>query len=187
MFFHRASMLNKIPKIHVKIFKNVVARASGLNITTPSWAWCWPWGLNNNLPVTVFHRADMFNKIPKIYVKSFKTVDARASELRFPTPSSAWGWPWGWYQTILTMSSILNKIPKIYVKSFETLDAGASGLHFITPSWAWRWPRGWYQKLSVMFFQRAIKLNKTPKIHVKSFKTVDARASGLNYTPPSWA
>ena len=36
MFFHRASMLNKIPKIHVKIFKNVVARVSGLNITTPS-------------------------------------------------------------------------------------------------------------------------------------------------------
>ena len=44
IFFQRAIMLNKIPKIHVKSFKTVDARASGLNYTTPSWAWRWPQG-----------------------------------------------------------------------------------------------------------------------------------------------
>ena len=35
MFFHKASMLNKITKIHDKSFKTVDARSSGLNFTTP--------------------------------------------------------------------------------------------------------------------------------------------------------
>ena len=37
------------------------------------------------------------------------------------------------------------------------------------------------------FFQNAIILNKYPKIHVNSFKTLDARASRLNFPTPSWA
>ena len=61
----RASILNKIPKIHVKSFKTVDARASGLNFTTLSWAWSWPWGLYQKMPITFFHRAGMLNKIPK--------------------------------------------------------------------------------------------------------------------------
>ena len=126
-----------------------------------------------------------------IHVKSFKTVDARASGLNYTTPSWAWRWPRGWYQKLSVMffqrAIMLNKIPKIHFKSFKTVDARASGLHLTTPSWAWSWPWGWYQKLSVMFFQRAIMLNKIPKIHFKSFKTVDARASGRHFTTPSWA
>ena len=93
-------MLNKIPKIHVKSFKTVDARASGLHFTTPFWAWSWPWRWYQKLPVTVFYRANMLNKIPKIHIKSFKTVDARASGLHFTTPFSAWSWPWRWYQKV---------------------------------------------------------------------------------------
>ena len=42
-------------------------------------------------------------------------------------------------------------------------------------------PLRWYQKLPVTVFYRANMLNKIPKIHIKSFKTVDARASGLHF------
>ena len=70
-----------------------------------------------------------WTKYPKIHVKSFKTVDAKASELHFATPS-AWSWPWGWYHKIPIMSiqraSILNKIPKIHANSFKTVDVRAS-------------------------------------------------------------
>ena len=40
----------------------------------------------------------------------------------------------------------------------------------------------WYQQ---SLFKGLVNLTKYPKIHVKSFKTVDARASGLNFTTPS--
>ena len=42
---------------------------------------------------------------------------------------------------------------------------------------------GRYQKLPIMFV-RAGMLNKIPKIHVYSFKTLDARASGLHFREP---
>ena len=121
--------------------------------------------------------------------KSFKTVDAKASELHFATPS-AWSWPWGWYHKIPIMSiqraSILNKIPKIHANSFKTVDVRASGLHIATPPWAWRWPWGLYHKIPIMSFQRASMLNKIPITHVKSFKTVDVRASGQHFPTPPW-
>ena len=43
-----------------------------------------------------------------------------------------------------------------------------------------------YQKIPKKSFQKASILNKIPKIHVKSFKSEDARASGLHITTPSW-
>ena len=153
MFFHKAGMLNKIPKIHVKSFKIVNARASGLYFTTPFWAWSWPWRWYQKLPVTVFYRVNMLNKIPKIHIKSFKTVDARASGLHFTTPYWAWSWPWQWYQKLPIMffhrASMLNKIPKIHGYCFKTVHPRASVLHFTTPSWAWSWPWGVW---STMFF-----------------------------------
>ena len=93
-------MLNKIPKIHIKSFKTVDARASGLHFAAPFLAWSWPWRWYQKLPVTVFSRANMLNKIPKIHNKSLKTVDARASRQHFTTPFSAWSWPWRWYQKV---------------------------------------------------------------------------------------
>ena len=95
MFFHRPSMLTKIPQIHDYSFKTLDARASGQHFPTPPWAWSWPWGWYQKEPIMFFHRANMLNKIPKIHVHSFKTQDARASELHFPTPPWAWSWPWG--------------------------------------------------------------------------------------------
>ena len=89
-------MLNKIPKIHIIIFKTVDARASGLHFTTSSSAWRWPWRWYQKLPKTAFYRANMLNKIPKIHIKSFKTVEARASWLHFTTPF----WAWRWYQKL---------------------------------------------------------------------------------------
>ena len=61
-FFHRAGLLNKIPK--VISFKTVDARASGLHFTTASWAWSWPWGWYHKIPIRFFHRVGMLNKIP---------------------------------------------------------------------------------------------------------------------------
>ena len=89
MFFQKASMLIKLPKIHVYSLK-AMARASGLHFLTPSWAWRW----YQNIPITFFHRSRMLTKIPKIHVYSFKTLNARASGLHFPTPLWAWGLPW---------------------------------------------------------------------------------------------
>ena len=130
-----------------------------------------------------------WTKYPKIYVKSFRTVDVKASELHFATPS-AWSWPWGWYHKIPIMSiqraSILNKIPKIHANSFKTVDVRASTLHISTPPWAWRWPWRLYNKIPIMSFQRASMLNKIPITHVKSFKTVDVRASGQHFPTPPW-
>ena len=79
------------------------------------------------------------------------------------------------------------KIPKIDVESFTTMDAKASGAQFPAPSWAWNWPWGWYKKIQIMYFLRVCVLTKIPKIHVKSFKTVDSRASGLHFPTPSCA
>ena len=40
-------------------------------------------------------------------------------------------------------------------------------------------------KILIILFHSASTLNKIPKIHVKSFKTVDTRASGVHFTTPS--
>ena len=84
-------------------------------------------------------------------------------------------------------ASMLTKIPKIHIYSLKTLDARASGLHFPTPYWAWSLPWRWYQKIPMMFFHWPSTLSKIPKIHVYSFKTLDARASRLQIWTPSWA
>ena len=56
--------------------------------------------------------------------------------------------------------------------------------HLLLPE---AYPEGDIKK-SIMSIQRAIIkdsiLNKIPEIHVKSFKTVDARASGLHIANP---
>ena len=96
MCFYRASMLTKIPKIHVYSFKTLDARASGLYFATPSWAWRW----YQELPVMFCHRASMLTNIPKIHVYSLKTLDARALGLHFPTPSWAWSLRWRWYKKV---------------------------------------------------------------------------------------
>ena len=152
MFFQRASVLTKIPKIYVYSLKALDARASGLHFPTPSWAWSLPWRWYQNISIMFFHRASMLTKIPKIHVCSFKTLNARASGLYFPTPSWAWSLPWRWYLKVPIMffhrASILTKIPKIHVYSFKTLNARASGLHFPTPYWAWGLPRGFSPKFN---------------------------------------
>ena len=123
-------------------------------------------------------------------LKASKLLMLKASELHFATPS-AWSWPWGWYHQIPIMSiqraSILNKIPKIHANSSKNVDVRASTLHISTPPWAWRWPWRLYNKIPIMSFQRASILNKIPRNHMKSFKTVDTRASGLHFITPLWA
>ena len=165
--------------------------ASELNFLTPYWAWSLPWWWHQKVPIMFFHRASMLTNMPKIHVYSLKTPDTRVWGLHFPTPYWAWSLPWRWYQNVPIMffhrASMLTKIPKIHVYSFKTLDARASGLHFPTPSWAWSLPWRWYQKVPIMFFHRASMLTKIPKIHVYSFKALDARASGLHLATPSWA
>ena len=116
------------------------------------------------------HRASMLTKIPKIHVYSFKTLNARASGLNFPTPYWAWSLPW-WF--------------RFY--SFKTLDPRAWGLHFPTLYWAWCLPWRWYQNVPLMFFHRASILTKIHKIHVYSLKTLDARASRLHFPTHSRA
>ena len=190
-FFHRASMLTKILKIHVYSFKTLDARASGLSFPTPSWAWGLWRRCYQKVPIMFFHIASMLTKICKIHVYILKTLDARASGQYFPTRSWAWSLPWRWYQKVPIKffhgASMLTKIPKIYVYSFKTLVARASGLYFPTPSWAWSLPWRWYQKVPIKFFHRASMLTKIPKIHVYSFKILDARASGLHFPTPFWA
>ena len=133
----------------------------------------------------------MLTKIPKIHVYSFKTLDARASGLSFPTPSWAWGLWRRCYQKVPIMffhiASMLTKICKIHVYILKTLDARASGQYFPTPSWAWSLPWRRFKKVPIMFFHWASMLTKIPKIHVPSFKTLDARASGLHFLTSSWA
>ena len=150
-------------------------------------AWRW----YQKVPIMFFQRASMLTNMPKIHVYSLKTLDARASGLHFPTPSWAWRLPWRWYQEAPIMfffiELLLTNMPKIPVYSFKTLDARASGLHFPTPSWAWSLPWRWYQKVPIMFLHRASMLTKISKIHVYSFKALDARASGLHFPTPSWA
>ena len=162
---HGASVL---PKIHVYSCKTLDALAWGQHFPTPPWAWSWPWGWYKKEPIMFFHRASMLTYIPKIYVYSLKTLDARASGLHFPTPSWAWSLHWRWYQKVPIMflhrAIALTNIPEIHVYSFKTLDARASGLYSTTPYWAWSWTWGWYQKLPIMFFQSASMLNKIPKI-----------------------
>ena len=163
MFFTELVCWPKIPKIHVYSVKTLDARASGLYFPTPSWAWSLPWRWYQNVPIMFCHRASMLTNIPKIYVYSFKTLDARASGLYFPTPSWPWSLPWRWYQKGPIMfshrASILSKMPKIHVHCFKTLDARASGVHFPTPSWAsgrlWGcYPKSDPAKTSIMYWGR---------------------------------
>ena len=91
----RASILNKIPTIHANSFKTVDVRASTLHISTPPWAWRWPWGLYHKIPIMSFQRASMLNKIPITLVKSF--IDVRASGPHFLTHPWTWSWHWGRY------------------------------------------------------------------------------------------
>ena len=107
MLFHTASVLTKIPKIHVYNLKTLDARASGLHFPTPSWAWSLPWRWYQKVPIMFFHRDGMLTKIPKIHIFSFKTLDARASGLHFPTPSWAWGLPCGCYPKINPIRTLL--------------------------------------------------------------------------------
>ena len=119
-----------------------------------------------------FQRASILNKIPRNYMKSFKTVDTRASGLHFITPLWAWSWPWGWYKKIPKMFiqrvGMLNKFSKFHSLGIKAVHARASGLHFPTPFCAWGRPWGWYQKMPIMFIQRA----KTtfPKFKVEASK-----------------
>ena len=106
-FFHRASMLTKIPKIHVYSLKTLDARASGLHFLTPYWAWSLPWKGYQKVPIMFFHRDGMLTKIPKIDVFSFITLYARASGLHFPTPSWAWRLPRGCYPQINPIRTLL--------------------------------------------------------------------------------
>ena len=101
MFFQWAIMLNKIPKIHVKSFKTVDARASGLHFTTPSWAWSWPWGWYQKLSVIIFQRAIMLNKIPQISWLRLQNCACQA----FRTPFS---------NTFLSLRSAQKVVPKIW-------------------------------------------------------------------------
>ena len=91
MLFHTASVLTKIPKIHVYNLKTLDARASGLHFPTPSWAWSLPWRWYQKVPIMFFHKDGMLTKIHKIHVFSLKILDARASGLHFLTPFWAWG------------------------------------------------------------------------------------------------
>ena len=116
MSFSRVQ-LTKIPKIHVKSFKTVKARASGLNSPTSSWAWSWPWGWYQKIPIMFIQRANMSNKFPKIHGCDIKTVHVRASWLHFPTPFWVWGRPGWWYPksdlTRLLAHVLLMSYPKI--------------------------------------------------------------------------
>ena len=133
----------------------------------------------------------MLNKIPKIHVNSLITLDTKALGLHIPTTFWAWSLPWKWYQNVPIIffhrGNMLTKIPKIHAYSFKTLDVRALGLHFPTPSWAWSLPWRRFKKVPIMFFHWASMLTKIPKIHVPSFKTLDARASGLHFLTSSWA
>ena len=136
----------------------------------------------------VFSEGQYVKQIAQIHVNSFKTLDARASGLNFITSYWAWRLPWRWYQKVPIMffhrASMLTNIPKIHVYNLKTLDARAWELHFPALSRAWSLTWGWYQKVPVMFFHRASMLTKIPKIHAYSFKTLDARASGLHFPTP---
>ena len=133
----------------------------------------------------------MLNKISKIDVYSLITLDTKALGLHFPTTFWAWSLPWKWYQNVPIIffhrGNMLTKIPKIHAYSFKTLDVRALRLHFPTPSWAWSLPWRRFKKVPIMFFHWASMLTKIPKIHVPSFKTLDARASGLHFLTSSWA
>ena len=150
MFLHTASVLTKIPKIHVNNLKTMDARASGLHFPTTSWAWSLPWRWYQNVPLMFFHRASILTNISETHVYSLKPLGARASGLYSPTPSWAWCLPWRWYQNVPLMffhrASILTKIHKIHVYSLKTLDARASRLHFPTHSRAWGRPWECYPK-----------------------------------------
>ena len=52
-------------------------------------------------------------------------------------------------------------------------------------TWAWSWPWGWYQKIPIMFFQRS-HWTQYPKFMFRSFKTVETRASRLNFQTLPW-
>ena len=105
----------------------------------------------------------------------------RMPGLYFPSPSWVRSWPWGWYQKMPIVfnqrSSMLNNFPKIHGWGIKTVQARASGLNIPTLSWVWSWPWGWYLKMSIMFIQRASKLNNFPKIHDWGVKW----ASGLHF------
>ena len=117
MFIPRANLLNNFSKIHGWGIKTVHARASELHFPTPFWAWGWPWGRYQKMPMMFIQRASMLNNFPKIHGRGIKTVHARASGLHFPTPFWAWGWPRGWYTkcdlTMLLTHVLLTSYPKI--------------------------------------------------------------------------
>ena len=136
--------------------------------------------------------------MPKIYINSLKTLDTRASGLHFLTPYWAWSLPWKWYQNVpiifFRRGNMLTKIPKIHAYSFKTVDVRAlrttfSDINrdFTPPSGAWSLPWRLFKKVPIMFFHWANMLTKIPKIYVHSFKTLDARASGLHILTSSWA
>ena len=168
MSFQRASILNKIPRNHVKSFKTVDTRASGLHFPTPPRAWSWPWGWYKKIPKMLIQMVGMLNKFPKFHGLGIKAVHARASGLHFPTPFCAWGWPWGWYQKMPIMfiqrANMLNNFPKIQGWGIKTVHARASGLHFPTPFWAWGRPRGGCTKSDLTRLLTHVLLMSYPKI-----------------------
>ena len=134
-----------------------------------------------------FQRACMLSKIHKIYVKSSKTLDARASGFHFPTPSWAWSWPWGWYQKIPIMffqRSHWTQYPKFMFRSFKTVETRASRLNFQTLPWVWRWPWGRYQKIPIMHFLRVCVFTKIPIVQLQNCGSQGPRNP---FSTPSWA
>ena len=87
-----ANMLNKIPKIHIKSFKTVDARASGLHFTTPFWAWSWPWRWYQKLPIITFSGKQEIYNITKNQLSRHYGVLSRAQK---PIFRPLFGVPWG--------------------------------------------------------------------------------------------
>ena len=86
-FFHTAGMLNKNTKVHVKSFKTVAFKGLRTAFYNSFLSLELALRVVSENTNNVFHRAGMLKKIPKVHVKSLKTVDARASGLHFTTPS----------------------------------------------------------------------------------------------------
>ena len=96
--FYRANMLNKIPEIHIKSFKTVDARASGLHFTTPFWAWSWPWRWYQKLPIITFSGKQEIYYITKNQLSRHYGVLSRAQKTIF---RPLFGVPWGPIRTYL--------------------------------------------------------------------------------------
>ena len=90
MFFHGASMLTKIPKIHVYSLKTLDARASGYHFPTSPWAWSWPWGWFPKAAIIFFIMPVFRIKYPKFMSRSQSVISSspptasqRAARLSF--------------------------------------------------------------------------------------------------------